>query len=95
MGAALDHARPPRGAPAAATVAGGMIQGMADVTPPDQPDSAEPGITFASELDATRYRVLAARLRELQAQIEAMEHDIAAILRRAHWSLDAILEREG
>jgi hypothetical protein len=69
-----------------------MIQGM---TPPDQPGSPEPGITFASELDAARYRVLTARLRELQAQIEAIEHDIAAILRRAHWSLVAILEREG
>ncbi len=54
-----------------------------------------PGIAFASADDATRYRALVARSRALEAEHTAIQGEQAAILRRAHWSLDGVLERDG
>ncbi len=53
------------------------------------------GITFASALDAARYRALVTQERRLQAQLVATQGELAEILRRARWSLNAILDQEG
>ena len=58
-------------------------------------EAAAPGITFASDWDAACYRVLVARQRKLHAQLEAVEHELNAVLYRAHWSVEAILDHDG
>lgn len=73
--------------------------GKPEVVDPDcdtsDPASDAPGITFASEWDATCYRALLARQRKLQTQLEAVEGELNGLLYRAHWSAEAILDREG
>lgn len=81
----------------------GSHQDVAGMGKPDiQPDIHEvsleaeaPGITFASDWDAACYRVLVARQRKLQAQLEAVENELNAVLYRAHWSVEAILHHDG
>ena len=58
-------------------------------------EALAPGITFASEWDAACYRVLVARQRKLQAQLQAVENELNAVLYRAQWSLEAILDHDG
>ena len=63
--------------------------------PQDTDDGASGGITFASERDVARYRVLARRRQRLQARLVAVEGEMTALVRRATWSVEALLEREG
>ncbi len=52
------------------------------------------GIAFASADDAARYCALVARSRALEAERASIEDEQATILRRARWSLDAIMSRD-
>ena len=62
---------------------------------PDADAAIPPGITFASADDAACYHALVARSRALDAERTSIEVEQCAILRRAHWSLDAVLEWDG
>ncbi len=55
----------------------------------------EPGITFDSAADVERYEALTRREEELRTQLARIEQARHDILRRAHWSLDAILQQDG
>ncbi len=52
-------------------------------------------LTFASRHDAERYGQLKTQLEQHRAALAAIKREREAILRRANWSLQSIMEREG
>jgi len=59
------------------------------------PSSCQPTIAFASRDDEERYTQLNQQVARHRLALEAIERERASILRRAAWSLDEVMEREG
>lgn len=55
----------------------------------------QPDIAFSSRSDAERYAYLNQQIERHRLAIEAIDRERASILRRATWSLDELMEREG
>jgi len=53
------------------------------------------GIKFANRDDEQRYKKLVMLRSQTSKQIEAIDREVCEILRRAEWSLEAIMRREG
>ncbi len=57
--------------------------------------SYQPNISFASRSDEERYAHLNQQVERHRLALDAIERERASILRRAAWSLDEVMEREG